>query len=312
MPLSIRIISSPDGEPITQWNQVFPETGGEIGRAFGCVMQLSDRQREVSGSHAMVRKTSGGYQIEDRSSNGLYINGSSCPLGKGNIALLNDGDVLDIGCYRLLVSCFSPDTLGSSHFNSIQNGIDPLLNDDPFSSVSKPAPPINVSKKIENIVSQPGIDNIEEDPFSCENLIVEETRKEFLLDFNASEEDAPFSGEEYKATFPSPLPFNTSSGKVHQRYAPPTHEVEALKRAEIDKALEMALTRFLSDISPELIEQMFDELAPSKSWLSRPRYWQRYKRYFMMQIENGDWKIKLNAYFHDALRVQDYLNGDRR
>ena len=109
MPLSIRIISSPDGESIAEWNQAFPEDGGDIGRAFGNTLQLSDASREISGTHAIIRKNSRGYQIADNSTNGLFINGSDKPLGNGNQSTLSDGDVLDIGRYRLLVSCFVPD-----------------------------------------------------------------------------------------------------------------------------------------------------------------------------------------------------------
>ncbi len=96
MPLSIRIISSPDGESIAQWNQAFPEDGGDIGRAFGATLQLNDASREISSTHATIRKTSRGYQIMDNSTNGLYINGSDAPLGNGNQSTLSDGDVLDI------------------------------------------------------------------------------------------------------------------------------------------------------------------------------------------------------------------------
>ncbi|MFA0125637.1 FHA domain-containing protein, partial [Vibrio sp. 10N.261.48.A2] len=110
MPLSIRIISSPDGESIAQWNQAFPEDGGDIGRAFGATLQLNDVSREISSTHAMIRKTSRGYQIMDNSTNGLYINGSDAPLGNGNQSTLSDGDVLDIGRHRLLVSCFFPES----------------------------------------------------------------------------------------------------------------------------------------------------------------------------------------------------------
>ena len=45
MPLSVRIISSPDGESITEWNKPFPEDGGDIGRVLGVTMQLSDSTR---------------------------------------------------------------------------------------------------------------------------------------------------------------------------------------------------------------------------------------------------------------------------
>lgn len=315
MPLSIRIISSPDGEPITQWNQSFPEEGGEIGRAFGAIMQLNDRAREVSGTHAIIRQTSRGYQIEDSSKNGLFMNGSTKALGRGNVAILNDGDVLDVGCYRLLVSCFFPDKA------TVNAAFDPsvfdrnLCSEDPFKINKKEVlPPPQAAQKIERVADFSSDDLVLDDPFLSDEIVEKTAEGEFVLDFNSDDGDEPFSEEEYKAIFPSLVADadNLNETSFHSRRVSRFQGPDIRIDDQIDKALEMALTRFLSDISPDAIEEMFDELSHSKSWLRKPRYWIRYKRYFARQTESSDWKIKFLAYFHDALRLKRSMNGGDR
>ncbi|CAH8208896.1 conserved hypothetical protein [Vibrio aestuarianus] len=78
-----------------------------------------------------------------------------------------------------------------------------------------------------------------------------------------------------------------------------------------DKALEMALARLLSDISPNAMESMFDDLSGSGFWSRKPKYWDMYKRYFNRQVENRDWQIKFQAYFRDAMRMQKNFEGDQ-
>ncbi|WP_394211986.1 type VI secretion system-associated FHA domain protein [Enterovibrio calviensis] len=140
MPLSIRIISSPSGETVSEWNKQFPEEGGEIGRAYGSTLQLSDASREISGTHAMIKKSARGYQVVDNSTNGLFINGSPQPLGKGNQTTVTDGDVLNVGQYRLLVSCFVPEQAAAAKQRSLATSQGMPFSDDPFVNLHKQAP----------------------------------------------------------------------------------------------------------------------------------------------------------------------------
>ena len=129
--LTLRIIDSPKGEAIREWQKIFPEDGGTIGRAATSTMMLSDFSRTVSGTHVILIKSPSGYRVVDTSTNGLYINGAREPLGLQNQAALNDGDVLDVGGYRLLVSCFEP-----SEAQEKQSPLDSWKDYDPFGDES--------------------------------------------------------------------------------------------------------------------------------------------------------------------------------
>lgn len=104
MALSLRIIDTPKNETVTRWNVIFPETGGTIGRKYGSTLQLNDSRRIISSEHARIERTESGYRLTDVSTNGVYLNRSSSPLGRSRSIVLNDGDVLGIGDYLLLVS----------------------------------------------------------------------------------------------------------------------------------------------------------------------------------------------------------------
>ena len=314
MPISIRIISSPDGESISEWNKTLPEEGGSIGRAFGASIQLSDAIREVSASHAIIKKTSRGYQIIDDSTNGLFINGSDKPLGLGNQTALSDGDILDIGRYRLLVSCFVPEQAQTQDFSTLSEG--PSLGSDPFnisevepsfsSNLTHAEPELDFSFSDRNI--------IDDDPFSIEDIKEVQEHKEVNLSFVALDDD-PFSGSELQSN----LPLEPKEGKAviqestHDKYALIAYQKsEERMQQHMDRALEMALTRLLSDISPHAMEDMFNDLSTPSFFSGKPKYWDMYKRYFTRQVENKDWQIKFHAYFHDAIRLQRNLEGDNK
>lgn len=316
MPLSIRIISSPDGESISEWNKAFPEEGGSIGRAFGAIMQLSDANREVSGSHAIIKKTPRGYQVMDNSTNGLFINGADNPLGNGNQTTLSDGDVLDIGRYRLLVSCFIPELAQAQEFANLPNTND-VFSDDPFSDNDNDVPfspsPVKVEPSFDFTSKRQDV--VDDDPFEMEEIKSNHQHKELNLSFAALDDD-PLGELDFKSNIPiKQTAIEPQSREQHssEEFALQLfRQQEERMQQQMDKALEMALNRLLSDISPHAMESMFNDLSAPSFWGGKPKYWDMYKRYFSRQVENKDWQIKFHAYFHDAIRVQRNLDGENQ
>ena len=84
--------------------RAFNEDGGTIGRSLRCDWILPDPDRYISGKHATIDYQSGAYYLADISSNGVYMNGDSDPLGKGNPRRLFDGDKIIMGDFEFLVS----------------------------------------------------------------------------------------------------------------------------------------------------------------------------------------------------------------
>jgi type VI secretion system protein ImpI len=77
--------------------KMFAGKDGSIGRSEDCDWVLS--AAGVSRVHAMVRYLNGIYFIEDRSTNGMLLNGA--PLIKGDPAALKDGDRLQIDMFEI-------------------------------------------------------------------------------------------------------------------------------------------------------------------------------------------------------------------
>jgi type VI secretion system protein len=82
----------------------FTERGGSIGRAEGNDWVLPDPERYISGRHALVSCQNGSYFLTDTSTNGVFVNGASTPVGNGNTVALHDGDRLSLGDYDIAVS----------------------------------------------------------------------------------------------------------------------------------------------------------------------------------------------------------------
>ncbi|WP_455210347.1 type VI secretion system-associated FHA domain protein TagH [Kaarinaea lacus] len=103
MSITFTITNQPAAVPGQELSHTFTE-GGTLGRTRTCDWVLIDASRFISGKHAVISEQNGVYQITDTSTNGIFINDSKTPLGKGNSAILNNGDVLKIGEYVIKIS----------------------------------------------------------------------------------------------------------------------------------------------------------------------------------------------------------------
>jgi type VI secretion system protein ImpI len=107
----------------------FAAVSGSIGRSEDCDWVLS--ASGVSRVHAMVRYLNGIYFIEDRSTNGMLLNGA--PLVKGEPSALTDGDRLLIDTFEVEVhlrdagaGAPAPDLLAPAVPAAMGADIDPL------------------------------------------------------------------------------------------------------------------------------------------------------------------------------------------
>ncbi|MGB3271257.1 MAG: FHA domain-containing protein, partial [Rhodanobacter sp.] len=107
----------------------FAAVGGSIGRSEDCDWVLG--ASGVSRVHAMVRYLNGIYFIEDRSTNGMLLNGA--PLVKGEPSALTDGDRLLIDTFEVEVhlrdagaGAPAPDLLAPAAPAAMGADIDPL------------------------------------------------------------------------------------------------------------------------------------------------------------------------------------------
>lgn len=104
MPLQLEIVSEHKEIVLDDHVRVFREEGGTIGRSLENDWILPDPDRFISGKHATVDFQSGAFYLADVSSNGVYVNDETEPLGKGNPRRLFHGDRLRMGDFEFVVS----------------------------------------------------------------------------------------------------------------------------------------------------------------------------------------------------------------
>lgn len=104
MPISIEVITY-KGKPVSTPIEADIASGEiSIGRRETNRLVLPDNEKFVSAHHATISGDGNDYYVTDYSSNGLYVNQSSQPVGKNNRVRLNNGDQLSMGEYEMKVS----------------------------------------------------------------------------------------------------------------------------------------------------------------------------------------------------------------
>ena len=79
-----------------------------IGRSVGNNWTLPDPTRIISKFHCVIEGSGNSFRITDNSSNGIFINGSQRPLGRGNSHDLHHGDQISLGPYCMNVAIIEP------------------------------------------------------------------------------------------------------------------------------------------------------------------------------------------------------------
>ena len=104
MPLTLKIVSKQRHILGSDSLRVFSVHGGSIGRAPDNDWVLPDPDRYISGHHAAIDYRDGAYYLQDNSTNGVFVNHSEQPVGRGTPIRLYDGDELRMGDYLFSVT----------------------------------------------------------------------------------------------------------------------------------------------------------------------------------------------------------------
>jgi type VI secretion system protein len=74
-----------------------------IGRGVDNSWTLPDPKLHISNKHCVIHRKNNEYHLTDISTNGVYINGSDEPLGRGRTVVLKNSDVIDIGEFKVAI-----------------------------------------------------------------------------------------------------------------------------------------------------------------------------------------------------------------
>lgn len=101
MELVFDMVNAPQQVSGTAASKSFKLAGGIIGRSESCDWVIPDRNRVVSGKHAMVTYDSGAFYLTDTSSNGIHFKESGMPMAKGEPVRIEHGHVFCLGDYEI-------------------------------------------------------------------------------------------------------------------------------------------------------------------------------------------------------------------
>lgn len=104
MVLTLKGIGTTTGEPFADERVLEQGSVLRIGRAIENDWVLIDPTCQVSKRHCALSHESGQFIITDLSTNGVFVDDESTPVGCGAMRPLMDGQTLQIGIYRFAVS----------------------------------------------------------------------------------------------------------------------------------------------------------------------------------------------------------------
>ena len=110
--LQLKLISGGELEQVQGFD--FFSHGGTIGRSKDCDWTLNDPDRYISNKHILISFSNGRFVLTDVSSNGVFINKSQTPVGKGNTYVLERGDLITLGRFNLEVAAVELQTASVS------------------------------------------------------------------------------------------------------------------------------------------------------------------------------------------------------
>lgn len=135
MAITIQLTEIPQNEHVT--NRVFslPKQGGTFGSSFDCMIELPDRSGQVATTHGRFVADNNTMMIEALNGNNITINGAS--LATGRLAPIEDGSMIEVADYTMLVSLVKSteaeeesETSINSKIKDVHFSLEGLNNDD--------------------------------------------------------------------------------------------------------------------------------------------------------------------------------------
>jgi type VI secretion system protein len=101
MQLTLTVIASQPGNAPQGTSRAVQGDQISIGRGAGCDWILPDPLSHLSKRHCVIAKGAAGCVVTDTSTNGVFVNEGSEPIGNGRSIALHDGDRMVLGDYVL-------------------------------------------------------------------------------------------------------------------------------------------------------------------------------------------------------------------
>jgi len=306
MSISLQLVEVPPDEQVINRQVALPESGGTIGRAYDCTLQLPDFNRQLSRVHAEIAPApGGGYQVTDRSTNGVIHNGKL--LGRGQHQRLHDGDTLKLGSYMLLVS----------DMNSLFGESDDPFAEEAPAMAAEPefdATGLNTEEQgwpLEEVAAA-AADLTPEPQFSRDNVLADDRfgYDPFEDELEMRDEGPVMRNDVVTLDQPLDQPMGSDAQQqLNDGLKQLTLLIEQQRRLQAEPygheqlmdCLQRTLDRFLDELDPGQLEESFDDYI--SGWGSRDKkYWKLYRKQFSRKLERREFHRQFSALFVEELR----------
>ena len=302
MTLSLQILEAPSDETSIAREYHMHDREISIGREFDCNLCLPDGTAQISRYHAKIVKASDEkFTVIDTSSNGTLVNGNK--ISKAVAFKLRDGDLLNIGSYKILVSLIEkPDKMinGSNaetirekrHFSlASRNAADELLVADYSDVEIKAIKSKGFPRKLRDLTPDLMYDPFEEE----DNVKMANADEENVFDV-----DGTLGGSVLKSSTDVSEAFHTPRDHLITTMQDKRELDPELSRKLFNEIIPVAFEKFLVELDPEVLEREYDDFI--FSWGNRSkRYWTLHKKQFKRKKEDGTLLRLFRAYLTEQM-----------
>ena len=339
MQITLQLTEVPANEKVS--NRVFtlPEIGGNFGSDFDCDIQLPDRSGQVAAKHGCFTPTNNRMTVQAFAGNNIALQGQV--LAPGKRAVIEDGTIISVGDYVMLVSMVGnlegvSDTTDTAPAQTQSFGHyfsqDGLLDDDEddFTMKSDSAETTKEQTMAQDQTphfASSGVfsdDPFEDDPFDDQeiSLNVDDNVIPESKGFKDQEEDdkvetivAEEEDEEFilmdKALVKTPgndnVPSQASEQQITQLVSLLENQLTSNNALQnkIFQAIDATLTSFVNEFSPSHLEDVFDDFTVPFFVQKEKQYWRSYRKSFKRRLDSGEYHRLFKA-----LLLANMQNGD--
>ncbi|MEZ9233522.1 FHA domain-containing protein [Vibrio amylolyticus] len=319
MTISVHLISIPEEEVVSSRVIYLPASGGEFGRSPSCDITLPDQSKRISRVHGRISLKNNGYVVSNLGQNQSILNDK--PLISGKEYSLNDGDILNIEQYTMLISTLAISDTENSESKIGSETEEPAfalnLKDDDIDFLDQVSEPADTRKEPKfsqtNVMSDDPFTSDPFEDFSEEEISAHQEQQPNVDIQEVSQGDInSSSGLEYLPISEghstqledtlNKLVSLTEQNHQYLRNPPLQHDV-------LFEALEKTVDQFLNEFCPQQLESQFNSYISNGLFTSREKkYWRIYTKHFEHRKDNGEFRRQFKALFMENMQKQGEEN----
>ncbi|WDE11965.1 hypothetical protein [Thalassomonas haliotis] len=326
MAITIQLTEVPENEQVPSRVFTVPKTGGDFGSAFDCVLQLPDRTGKVAPKHGVFIAEKNGISLAAINGHALKVNGK--PLASGRNIKLEDGLMIEVADYMLLVSEPIEQVSGQQEdeFNSgpvaakqadVHFSLEDDWDNDLDLVMAEDKKQTQAGQEEQAHFAFNGVlvdDPFDEDPFADaelslqgenESLVFEESEGEPQVERVVQQDETADLVLQPRGEAPANPQVDRLMALLESQVASANEQQSRLQQA-LDKTLDV----FLDEFSPLHLEEGYSDFATPLFTQKEAQYWRQYRKSFNRRLNKGEYHRLFKAILLENMQsdVRDGMN----